>query len=71
MSEQKNEAVANKIRELRRASGITQKDLANAIGVSVRQIQRIESGSVKVGHLPVEVGMELAKKLDVEIECLI
>jgi transcriptional regulator with XRE-family HTH domain len=38
-------AVKDKIREAREASGMTQQDLARAVGVTVRAVQNWEAGT--------------------------
>jgi transcriptional regulator with XRE-family HTH domain len=39
------EAFPHKLRQLREAAGITQKELADRVSISVRQISRLETGA--------------------------
>jgi transcriptional regulator with XRE-family HTH domain len=41
-------AVGRRIRELRRAAGKTQKELADAVGVTTAQLHRYEAGATRV-----------------------
>ncbi|WP_311270513.1 LexA family transcriptional regulator [Sphingobium sp. WCS2017Hpa-17] len=54
----------NKIRDVRKARGITQSDLAEAIGVGVPQISRIESGKVDI---PLSRIVQIAQALGCQI----
>lgn len=55
------------IRQIRQAQGLTQKALAEASGVNVRQIQRLESGTSKVGNATVNNILAICKALGVGI----
>lgn len=64
----------NKITNLewhRLASQISQKDLAEAAGMNVRQIQRIENGEGSMGNVTLSNALALAKALGVSPEELI
>lgn len=56
------------VRELRIEAGLTQGQLADASGVKLRYIQRLEAGTSKISGGSVEVGLAIAKALGVEIQ---
>lgn len=39
------------IREIRKKKGLTQKQLADRIGVNIRWVQRLESGEIGLGNI--------------------
>lgn len=39
------------IKSARKSAGLTQKQLADTIGINIRQVQKIESGEIKLGNL--------------------
>lgn len=57
-----------RIREIRRAKGITQVELANSIGKDQQSIQRLEAGNINPSYYYL---WEVAQGLGVEIEELI
>lgn len=61
------EDIGAKIKELRVLKGLTQEELANQTGLSVRTIQRIENGEVDPRTYTLTA---LAQALDVELEVL-
>lgn len=52
--------------EARRAAGLTQKELADASGVNVRQIQRVELGEAQTGNLTAKNLLAIAAALGVD-----
>lgn len=62
------ENIGQKIKELRLLKGLTQEDLAELTGLSVRTIQRIESGEVDPRTYTLNA---LAEALGVDLEVLI
>ena len=56
-----------KIRTLRQSAGLTQAQLAKKSGVSTSEIQKLESGKTKFGHVSVDRGMKIANALGVQI----
>lgn len=59
------------LRDARIAAGITQKQLADASGVNVRQIQRVEIGESEAGNLTAKNLLAIADALGVEPRTLI
>ena len=59
------------IRDLRKAAGLTQAQLAAAAGINIRQIQKIESGEIRIGNLTLANASRLAAALGVTIEQLL
>lgn len=55
----------------RRAEGLTQAELAEASGVNIRQIQRVELGEAEAGNLTAKNLIAIADALDVDIRRLI
>lgn len=53
------EQVARRIGEVRRAKGLTQEELAVALGIAVRNVQRIESGKNLTLHTLARVAYAL------------
>lgn len=60
-----------KLKAIRKEKGLSQKDLALASGVNVRQIQRVESGASEAGNLTAKNLLALADVLDVDPQLLI
>lgn len=56
--------IGNKIKELRKGCGMTQQDLAAAIGVGRSHISRIENGDYNIG-------IELLSRLTTALGCKI
>ena len=50
--------------------GLTQKDVADAVGMNVRFIQKLESGECKVMGLTLENAVKLTKTLKIAIDDL-
>lgn len=59
------------IKELRNAAGYTQRGLAEKVGVNISQIQKIESGEIKLENISLKNGVALAKALGVSAESLL
>ena len=59
------------ITELRKSAGLTQKALADAAGINIRQIQKIESGEVQIGNITLKNAKALADALHVSIDSLL
>lgn len=55
----------------RRMAGMTQAELAEASGVNIRQIQRVELGEAEAGNLTAKNLIALADALDVDIRRLV
>jgi DNA-binding XRE family transcriptional regulator len=55
----------------RRVAGLTQAQLAEASGVNIRQIQRVELGEAEAGNLTAKNLIAIADALDVDIRRLI
>ena len=55
----------------RRAEGLTQAELAEASGVNIRQIQRVELGEAEAGNLTAKNLISIADALHVDIRRLI
>lgn len=51
--------------EARCAAGLTQKELSDASGVNIRQIQRVELGEAQAGNLTAKNLLAIADALDV------
>lgn len=58
----------NKISDIRKIRGWTQRQLANMSGMSVSQLQRLESGERKVENLTLKTAVSLASALGVRVE---
>lgn len=55
----------------RRVAGMTQAELAEASGVNIRQIQRVELGEAEAGNLTAKNIIALADALGVDVRSLI
>ena len=55
----------------RRMAGITQAELAEASGVNIRQIQRVELGEAEAGNLTAKNLISIADALRVDIRKLV
>lgn len=55
----------------RRAAGLSQKELSEASGVNIRQIQRVELGEAEAGNLTAKNLLAIADALGVELRRLI
>ena len=60
-----------KLKEIRRAKGLTQKDLANMVGVSLKTLQAYEQGFRPLEHASAIDVYRIAKILDTTIENLL
>lgn len=61
----------SQFRRLRKAAGLTQIQLAEASGVHVQQIRRIETGEIAVGNITLKNALALAAALGVRAEELL
>lgn len=59
------------VKELRAAAGLTQAQLAEAAGINVRQIQKIECGEINVLNITLGNAAKLAAALGVKVEDLL
>ena len=59
------------IKELRKAAGLTQRQLADAAGLNIRQIQKIEAGEIEPGNMTAKNVFALADALGVDARRLI
>lgn len=57
----------NKLLYQRSLSGMTQKNVADATGMNIRQIQKFESGERNLGNMTLRNALSLAKALDCEV----
>lgn len=60
-----------KIKDLRKAAGLTQQKLADKSGLNIRQIQKIESGEIDPGNMTARNIFALADALSVDARSLI
>lgn len=61
----------NKLKSARMAAGLTQQQLADASGVNIRQIRRVELGTSETGNMSARNLLAIAKALNVDPEKLI
>lgn len=54
------------VKRLRHNAGLSQKGLADASGVNIRQIQKIEAGEILTKNITLENAVRLAKALGVQ-----
>lgn len=59
------------LRDIRKARGLTQIQLAELSGVNARQIQRVEIGESDMGNVTLRNALALAKALNVPVEALL
>ena len=59
------------LKELRKAAGLTQQGLANAIGANISQIQKLESGERSLENITLKNGIALAEALGVDPQDLL
>lgn len=59
------------LRVARVAAGLTQKQLADAAGVNIRLVQKVEGGEVETGNLTAKNLLALADALGVDPRSLI
>lgn len=60
----------NKLAYQRSLAGMTQQALANAAGINIRQVQKIEYGEYDIANTTVRIVLALAKALNCEVEDL-
>ena len=60
-----------RLKQRRINAGLTQKQLAEAAGVNIRQIQKIEAGEIQMGNVTLQNAARLAAALGVEIKDLL
>lgn len=61
----------SKLKALRLAKGLTQKEVAEKSGMPLRAYQHYEQGTTRLGGMAVDRAVQLAKVLGVTIEELI
>lgn len=59
------------LKRLRVSAGITQRGLADAAGLNLRQLQKIESGEIKIQNITLANAKKLADALGVKMEDLL
>lgn len=59
------------LKELRAKAGMTQQQLANATGINIRQIRKIESGEIKLENITAKNFLALAKVLEIDPRALL
>lgn len=64
---EKFEFPANPLKVARIAKGYTQSDVANVLGLSVRQYQRYENGEKEIAEAPFQLGVNMCEILDIDI----
>ncbi len=65
------EAEPHGIKELRKAAGLTQQQLANAAGIDIRNLQRYESGEFLTENMGLAVAVKIADTLGVDVKKLL
>ena len=61
----------NCVQSLRKAIGITQKELADKTGINIRQIQKYESGEYDTGKMMLRNAITLADALECDVRELL
>ena len=61
----------SKLKKLRTAKNMTQKQLADGSGVNIRQIQRVENGDSDMSNITLGNAIKLADALGVDIKELL
>lgn len=56
----------NKIKQLRTAAGMTQRELAEKTGVNIRQIQKYEVDQPEIGNVSLRITIALADALGID-----
>lgn len=59
------------LRDMRKALGLTQTQLAAEAGINVRQLQKIESGEIRLGNLTLANAAKLAGAMGITMEDLL
>lgn len=65
------QAEPNGIKPLRRAAKLTQKQLADAAGIDIRNLQRYESGEFDAANMSLSVAVKIADALGVDAKKLL
>ena len=65
------QAELNGIKALRRAAKLTQKQLADAVGLDIRNLQRYESGEFEIANMSLSVAVKIADALGVDAKKLL
>lgn len=65
------QAEPNGIKALRRAAKLTQKQLADAAGLDIRNLQRYESGEFEIANMSLSVAVKIADALGVDAKKLL
>lgn len=71
MMRKKSSGPAVPLKDLRASAGFTQQQLADASGVNIRQIQRVELGESDAGNLTAKNLLAIADALGVDVRELI
>lgn len=58
------------IKDARIAAGMTQRQLAEAARVNIRQLQKIEAGEIRLGNITLSTAARLAAALDIDLDSL-
>ena len=61
----------SKLKKLRTAKNMTQKQLADGSGVNIRQIQRVENGDSDMSNITLGNAVKLADALGVDVKELL
>ena len=61
----------SKLKKLRTAKNMTQKQLADGSGVNIRQIQRVENGDSDMSNITLVNAIKLADALGVDVKELL
>ena len=56
----------NKIKQLRTAAGMTQRELSEKTGVNIRQIQKYEVDQPEIGNVSLRIAVALADALGID-----
>ena len=56
----------NKIKHLRTAAGMTQRELAEKAGVNIRQIQKYEADQPEIGNVSLRITIALGDALGID-----
>lgn len=65
------QAEPNGIKALRRAAKLTQKQLADTVGLDIRNLQRYESGEFEIANMSLSVAVKIADALGVDAKKLL
>lgn len=69
-NEAKDEA-KNSLRVARSSKNLTQRELADATGINIRQIQKIEAGEIEFGNITARNAIAIADVLEIDLRKLI